>query len=302
MSPPSRALFALCKRVKPARNKVSALQSQRLALTETRINTSLFCFSSLNLLEAISDLDVAAIQRITNNVQDVTNGSSGIRQIANQVDHPWYGTSKGAVAHLLTIAEVTKRANHKLKGIEVSQSGLTLTHGTTLPGLRVDLQIELPSGKVIDVELKNYSAKNLKSNIRTLLSEKATSKKTDIDNDVIAGQLMNQLVRYINNGYEGRRLWFTPDCIPDYGKLSPDEKLAKIAETREEISDVVMDYFKENQDDIAKRYFGLSDLSDEFSEDFIKWESILFDLRESLTNKSSANNAFIDILKFENLL
>ncbi|MEJ2076158.1 MAG: hypothetical protein P8X79_22155 [Reinekea sp.] len=252
-------------------------------------------FDSLKLLESIADLDVAAMQRITNGVEEVANATSGLRQITNQVNHPWFGTSKGAVAHLLVIAEVAKREGYKVKGIEVSQKSITLESGTVLPGLRVDLQVEV-NGKVLDVEIKNYSAANLKGNIRKLLSDKAPVTQADIDSDVVAGQLMNQLVRYEKNGFEGRRLWLTPDCIKGFDKLTPEEKLVKIAEKRQEIADTIMTYFKDNEKEIANRYFELADLED--VEQLIKWEDVLDGLEDSL----SGNGAFIDIVTFEKLL
>jgi hypothetical protein len=61
-----------------------------------------------------------------------------------------------------------------------------------------------------------------------------------------------------------------------------------------------MDYFEENRDFIALKYFNLIDLDNANSIGSQEWKEIMSDLKVSLVDSDS--ESFIEILRFENLI
>ena len=248
------------------------------------------------MLKAIAGINIKTL--VENGVE---NAQKGLQRLLGQLDHELgFQVVKGHMAHILVIADMLKRNDITLVGIEVLEQGKNAAvTGAKLPNRRVDLKVKLENGEVVNVELKNFSSDTWQSNLTKLISEKVSDAGAEASEEIVAGQLLSDLVKYIDDGYKGRQIWFTPDIIPGANTATRPLDAATIAAKEDEIVGYIIDLFDKKDGFIAKNYFNLDIANERHLE---SWMQIRNNLVNALYGKNSEQGKFVRIYPYNNII
>ena len=253
-------------------------------------------FGNPDMVRALAKLDAEALAR-----GGVENGRQGVVRIASQLENP-FQFAKGSMAHLLIISDLLRRSDVQLRGVEVTEPARRANATEALlPERRHDLIVE-SNGERINVEIKNFQENTWKDNLGKTMRNTLPDAGSEAANEVVAGQLMTDLVRYIQAGNKGQQWWFTPDVIPGARQVTAPLDPATIAAKEMEITAHIKKLVKDNEVQMADRYFGLKIAGDKANdadiEDWIDIRSQLF----SALDGANGQQGFVKIYRFEQIL
>ncbi len=252
-------------------------------------------FTDKHMIKAFAELDVEKLLR-----GGIESGQAGFARVASQLEMQ-FKFSKGHMSHLLIITDLLKRTDIKLKGIEITEVKRPAAGNprTLLPERRIDVVVE-QAGQEIKVELKNFQHDTWKNNLGKMMKDEVPDAGQEAATEVVAGQLVTDLVKYIEGGFKGRQIWFTPDVIPGARQLESLPDAATIAAKEVEIAKHVYSLFDSNKVKIAERYFNLKIAGPGVRmADVERWDEIMLQLKSSL---DSSNQNFVKIYSFSNIV
>lgn len=249
------------------------------------------------MLRAIAGINIKAL--VENGVE---NAKEGLQRLFSQLDHKLgFPVVKGHMAHILLIADVLKRNDMTLIGIEVWEQARNVGKtAAKLTGRRIDLKIRLANGEVVNVELKNFSSNAWQSNLTKLMSEKVSDAGAEASEEIIANQLLSDLIKYIEDGYKGRQLWFTPDIVPGARSATEPLDAAVLAAKEDEVIHFIEQLLTKNEAKVAERYFDLAIEGERATVTSInEWNNIREKLSDALRGGGDPSMKFVRIYPFE---
>ena len=120
--------------------------------------------------------------------------------------------------------------------------------------------------------------------------------------EVVAGQLLSDLVKYMKNGNSGRQLWFTPDVIPGAKNATEPLNPEIMAKQEDEIIEYIEELVSENEDFIARHYFNISLTGPEATKiGRDAWKDIREDLSDALTGGGVDGEKFVKVYPFNQI-
>lgn len=149
-------------------------------------------------------------------------------------------------------------------------------------------------------ELKNFSSNAWQSNLTKLMSEKVSDAGAEASEEIIANQLLSDLIKYIEDGYKGRQLWFTPDIVPGARSATEPLDAAVLAAKEDEVIHFIEQLLTKNEAKVAERYFDLAIEGERATVTSInEWNNIREKLSDALRGGGDPSMKFVRIYPFE---
>jgi len=263
-------------------------------------------FSGTEFIKAIAD---APFHKLSSEAKAATAGliNSTARKSGDGFD-----TVKGNIAHVLMIADMFKRGDIAIHGIEVVDDVLETLSKSVFAGRRVDIVLT-QGGRKIHLEVKNYSASTWKANLTGAMRKtpQATIDAAKAEGKNAAKstrQLYTDIVKYMQNGYSGRQYAFTPDVIYVAKRTSNVKATAirrdpeKVKEVKE-VEDEIIEHMKKKVDDYADELaseFGIRDINREPG--LTRWKNMKDDLFDAMEGNGPDKRKFVEIYPFDNII
>jgi len=260
-------------------------------------------FSGTEFIKAIAD---APFHKLSAEAKAATAGliNSTARKSGDGFD-----TVKGNIAHVLMIADMFKRGDIEIHGIEVVDDVLETLSKSVFAGRRVDIVLT-QGGKKIHLEVKNYSASTWKANLTGAMRK---TPQATIDAAKAEGrnaaestrQLYTDIVKYIKNDFSGRQYAFTPDVIYVAKGTSNVQATAirrntdKVKETEDEIIEHIQKKVDDYAEELASE-FGIRNINKEPG--LSRWEAMRKKLFEAMKGNGPDKRKFVQVYPYDNII